>query len=99
MSNSPPPTKPPENRGHDISLVIGLFLVVFLIGIIGIKFSTRANWVDSMFNTSVLLSGNAPANAPVSTAGKIFVSGYAIFSGLFFLILIAYILDRVLKAN
>jgi hypothetical protein len=56
--------------------------------------------VDALLNTTMLLGGMGPVNAPLSVAGKLFASAFALYSGLIFLVvaglMAAPILHRLL---
>jgi len=77
------------------------FLSVGLtIGILGYHFLERLSWLDSLLNASMILGGMGPVAELQTRAGKVFASLYAIFSGIFFLvvagIVIAPIFHRIL---
>ncbi len=77
--------------------VIGFALVL---GILGYHFIAGFNWVDSLLNASMILSGMGPVGELKSDAAKVFASAYALFSGLVLItatgILLAPIFHRVL---
>ncbi len=70
------------------------------IGILGYHFLERLSWLDSLLNASMILGGMGPVAELQTRAGKVFASLYAIFSGIFFLvvagIVIAPIFHRIL---
>jgi hypothetical protein len=53
-------------------------------------------WVDAFLEASMLLGGMGPIHAPVTTGGKLFATGYALFSGLVFVALAGLILAPVM---
>lgn len=55
------------------------------VGVVGYHVTERMSWVDSLFNASMILFGEGPATPLQTTAGKLFASGYAMFSGVMFL--------------
>ena len=55
------------------------------IGILGYHFVARLDWIDSLLNASMILSGMGPVDILRSRAAKVFASGYALFSGLAFI--------------
>lgn len=65
-----------------VSVVLGIGL---LIGILGYHFIAHINWIDSIHNASMILSGMGPVAQIDNVAGKLFSSGYAIFSGVVFI--------------
>lgn len=67
-------------------LAATLLVVVALgIGIIGYHETENLSWLDSLLNASMILGGMGPVNTVVTTAGKLFASFYALFSGLVFI--------------
>ncbi len=67
---------------------VALIVIVasLLIGILGYHYLEGLSWVDSLLNASMILGGMGPVNALQTTAGKIFASFYALFSGMVFLV-------------
>jgi hypothetical protein len=63
--------------------VIGLILLVFSLGVgmIGYHTLEGLSWIDSLLNASMILGGMGPVNPLRTTAGKIFASLYALYSG------------------
>lgn len=72
-----------------------LILLALLIGVLGYHFICGLRWVDSILNASMILAGMGPVDIIQSSAGKLFASFYAIFSGVAFLSIIAVILAPV----
>jgi hypothetical protein len=62
-----------------------MILLALCIGILGYHFIEGLTWVDSLLNASMILGGMGPVNELHTTAGKIFASFYALFSGIAFL--------------
>ncbi len=58
------------------------------------------DWVDSLLNAAMILTGMGPVGTLTTTAAKIFASAYALFSGVVFIsatgILLTPIFHRVL---
>ncbi len=55
------------------------------IGVLGYHLLGHLNWVDSILNASMILGGMGPVDSLDSDTAKLFSSGYALFSGLFFI--------------
>jgi len=57
-------------------------------------------WVDALLNASMILGGMGPVDTLYTTAGKLFASAYALFSGIVFLatsgVLLAPFLHRLM---
>ncbi|HET9825052.1 MAG TPA: hypothetical protein VFP87_06935 [Chitinophagaceae bacterium] len=78
----------------NIFRVSGIFALMLLVGTIGYHFSTQpfTYWLDALHNASMILSGMGPVvTAGFTTAGKIFSSFYALFSGIIFVGAMGYI--------
>ena len=71
-----------------------VFISLF-IGILGYHFTGNLGWIDSLLNASMILTGMGPVDAMTTTAGKLFASFYALFSGVVFLTTIAFVLAPV----
>jgi hypothetical protein len=68
------------------SLMAGvLVMVCLLIGVVGYHRLGGLDWLDSLVNASMILGGMGPVDPIRTTAGKIFESAYALFSGVAFL--------------
>ena len=74
------------------------FVILFIslgIGMIGYHYYFKLNWVDSLYNASMILTGMGPVDKAIDDDGKIFASFYAIYSGVTFLTSVAVILGPV----
>jgi hypothetical protein len=81
--------------------VAGLIVVGSLaLGMLGYHQLEGLSWIDSLLNASMLLGGMGPVAPLQTTAGKIFASVYALYSGIIFLaiagILFAPIFHRIM---
>lgn len=56
------------------------------IGILGYHWTEDLSWLDSLLDASMILTGEGPVHLPKTDAGKWFASGYALFSGLVFVV-------------
>ena len=76
------------------NIVIALIImaVCLAIGITGYHFLANAAWIDALHNASMILSGMGPVIEIQTTGGKIFSSGYALFSGIVFITNVGVIL-------
>jgi len=74
-----------------------LILLVFSlgIGIIGYHYLTDLNWVKSLLNASMILSGMEPVDRLETHTDKIFTSFYSIFSGVLFLTTVTVFLSPI----
>ena len=73
-----------------------LISVSLLIGILGYHFTENLGWLDSLLNASMILGGMGPVDILKTSAGKLFASFYALFSGVVFLITMSVVLAPIL---
>jgi hypothetical protein len=73
----------------------GVILFSLSVGMAGYHYFENIGWIDSLLNASMILTGMGPVNTLHTTAGKLFASFYALFSGVVFLTFIAFILAPV----
>jgi len=69
-----------------------LMAVSWFIGILGYRLLEGFSWIDSTLNAAMILGGMGPVNELHTTAGKIFASCYALFSGIVFLVSVGVLL-------
>lgn len=55
------------------------------IGVLGYHYLGGLPWIDALVNASMILGGMGPVDPITTRAGKLFASGYALFSGLLFI--------------
>jgi len=70
------------------------------LGVLGYHHLGGLPWIDALVNASMILGGMGPVDPIASTAGKLFTSFYALFSGLLFIgvasLLLAPFVHRVM---
>ena len=85
-----------------LAAALGIILGSLAMGVAGYHFLEGLSWLDSLVNASMLLGGMGPVNELHTTAGKLFASFYALFSGLLFLVvagvLFAPLIHRLLHS-
>ena len=69
--------------------VIGCAVVSLAVGILGYHFLGALPWIDALLDASMILGGMGPVDPLKSDAAKVFASLYALYSGLFFIGVIA----------
>jgi hypothetical protein len=79
-----------------LGIAIAIVAISLVIGVLGYRFFAGFSWLDSLLNASMILGGMGPINIIESTAGKLFASFYALFSGIIFLVAVAVFLAPVL---
>jgi hypothetical protein len=60
---------------------LGILLISLGIGMCGYHFLEGLSWIDPLLNASMILGGMGPVNPLRTSAGKIFASFYALYSG------------------
>jgi hypothetical protein len=77
------------------ALAIGIIVVSLAIGVLGYHFLEGLSWIDALVNASMLLGGMGPVNPLHTTAGKIFASFYALFSGMILLVAVGVLIAPI----
>ena len=72
---------------NHVFYAICLIFISLGLGVLGYHVLEGLSWVDSILNASMILGGMGPVNEVHTTAGKLFASAYALFSGIFFLVI------------
>jgi hypothetical protein len=62
-----------------------IILISLMVGIAGYHYFGEMNWINSLHNASMILSGMGLVDPIRSEGGKIFSSIYALFSGIVFI--------------
>ncbi|MBK9562476.1 MAG: hypothetical protein IPO54_04960 [Micavibrio sp.] len=87
--------------GRHLRVAVPLLALSLGAGVCGYHFIEGLNWIDALFNASMIMGGMGPANELHTAAGKMFASIYALYSGLFLIAVTGYLLipfiHRVLK--
>jgi hypothetical protein len=80
------------------TLVLATCVVAIALGmgILGYHILEDLPWVDAILNASMILGGMGPVNELHTTAGKLFASAYALFSGLIFVIVAGIVMAPIL---
>ncbi|MGE4530904.1 MAG: hypothetical protein AB7C98_06225 [Acidithiobacillus sp.] len=73
----------------------------FGIGILGYHFLAKIDWIDSLLNASMILSGMGPVSSLHGDTAKLFASAFALYSGIVYLgvsaVLLYPLVERLLK--
>jgi hypothetical protein len=94
-------TKPISRRQFAKRLTRNIFfasiILVFslVLGTFGYHLLGHLGWVDSFYNSSMILAGMGPVDGLDTNASKLFASFYAIYSGVAFLSISAVVLVPV----
>ena len=73
----------------------GILLGSLGIGVVGYHVFERLAWIDSLLNASMILGGMGPVAELRTTAGKLFASGYALFAGVIFLVVVGIVVAPI----
>ena len=68
-----------------------------IIGAAGYHLLDGLPWLDAALNATMILTGMGPVRPVSTTAAKVFAIGYALFSGVFFLTMVAVLLAPALQ--
>jgi len=79
-----------------LSLAAIIILAALTLGTLGYHHLGQMSWIDALLNASMILTGMGPVNPLTTNAAKLFASGYALFSGLIFITVMAVVLSPVL---
>lgn|GEM_PF-188184 len=71
------------------SIASAILMISLGIGIFGYHYIGELEWIDSLYNASMILTGMGPIDEMSTDAAKLFASGYALFSGVIFLSTVA----------
>jgi hypothetical protein len=73
-------------------IVLALVAAAVAVGAMGYHYLADLPWLDASLNAAMILTGMGPVNQLVTPAAKIFAIGYSLFSGVFFLTMVAVLL-------
>jgi hypothetical protein len=76
-------------------VAVGLLLTSLGVGVLGYRWTEDLPWLDALVNASMILGGMGPVGELKTPAGKLFASGYALFSGVVFLVFASILLAPV----
>ena len=62
------------------------------IGVLGYHFLDHLAWIDALVDASMILGGMGPVSPLNGNAAKVFAALYALFSGLFFIAMLGFLL-------
>lgn len=99
MDSDTPPPDPKARRNRIFRLFLyGIAFLIFmlLVGTLGFHQIRGLSWSDSLYESSMYISGTGQVTEMITGAQKIFASIYAIITGLFFLVIFAFFVDELL---
>jgi hypothetical protein len=81
---------------RSLLLGLGLIGVSLALGMAGYHHFEHMAWIDAFANAAMILSGMGPLADMQTFGGKLFAGGYALFSGLFLIIVAGLVLAPAL---
>lgn len=81
--------------GYSFLLAFGIVSAALALGVLGYHFVAGLDWVDSILNAAMILTGMGPVDTMKTTSAKLFASAYALFSGVVFLTSVGIVLSPV----
>jgi hypothetical protein len=79
-----------------LAAAVAVLAVSLAGGVVGYRWTEGMPWLDALLNAAMILSGMGPVDTLRTEAGKLFASGYAIFSGVAFLAVAGVVLAPAL---
>lgn len=96
---SEPPYSPPKDRDAKVKKlliwIVVLFIIVFLIGIIGFKYFFNLDWHDAFYHAALTTSTLGVDVENKTRSQKYFIAIYALVSGILFISLISAFIDHI----
>ena len=77
---------------RNAGIVAVLIFAAVAVGAAGYHWFDRLTWLDAALNAAMILTGMGPVNPITTPEGKWFAIAYALFSGVFFLTMVAVLL-------
>lgn len=78
---------------------LGIVAISLMAGMLGYHLLEGLAWVDSLLNASMILGGMGPVDTLHTTAGKVFASLYALYSGLVVLVVAGVLFAPVIHRS
>jgi hypothetical protein len=69
-----------------MALASAIVLTSLGVGTLGYRVLGGLSWVDGLVNSAMLLGGMGQVESPQTTIGKLFSAGFALYSGLVFVV-------------
>lgn len=74
---------------------LGLIAMALVVGAAGYRATEKLSWLDATLNAAMILTGMGQVSELRTGAGKVFAIGYALFSGVVFLSVVALVLAPI----
>jgi len=77
-------------------VALAVLLVSLFVGASGYHFTEGIPWLDAVLNAAMILTGMGPVTVLRTSAGKLFATGYALYSGVVFLLVAGLLMSPFL---
>lgn len=81
---------------RSVCLAVLMIALALVMGMCGYHYFEDMPWIDAFVNAAMILSGMGPMGILQTSGGKLFAGCYALFSGLFFIIIMGLLLAPIL---
>ncbi|QEL15703.1 hypothetical protein [Limnoglobus roseus] len=81
--------------GRNFLVMCGFIAFSLTVGTLGYHYVGGVEWVDGLLNAAMILTGMGPVDPMKTTAGKLFATFYALYSGIAFLTMIAVLVAPI----
>src|SRR5438105_3125507 len=79
-----------------VAVTMGIVAASLAMGMAGYHFLGGLRWIDALHNSAMILTGMGPVDPMRTTAGKLFATFYALYSGIAFLSMTAVLLAPII---
>ena len=79
-----------------VAIAAGIICVSLGIGVLGYHLFEGLSWIDALLNASMILGGMGPVDLLKTSAGKLFASLFALYSGIVFLVTVGVVIVPLL---
>jgi hypothetical protein len=91
-----PPAVFARRMARSMAVAVGLIGLSLIVGVVGYHHLAGLGWVDSFVNAAMILGGMGPVDPLKSDASKVFAGIYALYSGLFLILVAGLVLAPAL---
>jgi hypothetical protein len=81
--------------GWCLLIASSILAVALVLGVLGYRFFGQLDWIDALLNAAMILTGMGPVSPMNTVGGKLFATGYALFSGLLFMVSFAVVISPI----
>lgn len=85
-----------RKSARNAAIVIGLLAAAVGLGALGYHYLDGLPWLDASLNAAMILTGMGPVSPLANPSAKVFAIFYSLFSGVFFLTMVAVLLAPAL---